>query len=70
MAFLVSLHGRWLKVQSALCGIRIGFFLFPAEDFSGKTFPRHHGEPNDLEADLGANGAASGSSGEISSYKM
>src|SRR5260370_16108966 len=60
---LVSLHGRWLKVNQALCD-SIGY---SAEELSGKTF-QDITHPDDLEADL-AN-VRQLLDGEIRSYKM
>ena len=60
---LVSLNGRWLKVNQALCD-SIGY---SAKELSGKTF-QDITHPDDLEADL-AN-VRQLLDGEISSYKM
>ena len=60
---LVSLNGRWLKVNQALCD-SIGY---SAQELSGKTF-QDITHPDDLEADL-AN-VRQLLDGEISSYKM
>jgi two-component system sensor histidine kinase/response regulator len=60
---LVSLNGRWLKVNQALCD-SIGY---SAEELNGKTF-QDITHPDDLEADL-AN-VRQLLDGEISSYKM
>src|SRR6202022_2654445 len=60
---LVSLNGRWLKVNQALCD-SIGY---SAKELSGKTL-QDITHPDDLEADL-AN-VRQLLDGEISSYKM
>ena len=60
---LVSLDGRWLKVNQALCD-SIGY---SAEELSGKTF-QDITHPDDMEADL-AN-VRELLDGGISSYKM
>jgi PAS domain S-box-containing protein len=60
---LVSLDGRWLKVNQALCD-SIGY---SAEELSGKTF-QDITHPDDLEADLAK--VYQLLDGEISSYKM
>jgi PAS domain S-box-containing protein len=60
---LVSLNGRWLKVNQALCD-SIGY---SAEELSCKTF-QDVTHPDDIEADL-AN-VRQLLDGEISSYKM
>jgi two-component system sensor histidine kinase/response regulator len=60
---LVSLDGRWLKVNEALCDL-IGY---GAEELSGKTF-QDFTHPDDLEASL-AN-VRRLLDGEISFYKM
>ena len=60
---LVSLDGRWLKVNNALCE-SLGY---SAEELSGKTF-QEITHPDDLEADLAY--VSQILNGEISSYKI
>ena len=60
---LVSLDGRWLKVNQALCD-SIGY---SAEELGGKTF-QDITHPDDLEADLAK--VHQLLDGEISSYKI